>query len=236
MEEKEITKFIEDRARSGIEYRALEVRATEPEDNTEEFRVEGFATTYDQPYVLWREKDYIVTEQVDRHAFDESEMNDVIMQYDHSGKVYARTTNGTLELNHDNAHGLEVRADLSKTPGARELYEEIKGGFISQMSMGFTVADDSVDDMGEIDGVQTYQRTIKKIGRLYDVSRVSIPANYYTEISARSGVLRRSVEQLESERLQAEIIRQQAEARAVKKQELTERLKALINKEETHGN
>lgn len=234
MEEKEITKFIEERARSGIEYRALEVKAAETEEPT--YNVEGFATTYDQPYLLWHDDGFNVTEQVDRHAFDETEMRDVIMQYDHSGKVYARTTNGTLELNHDNAHGLEVKADLSKTPGARELYEEIKGGFISQMSMGFTVTEDSVDDMGEIDGVQTYQRTIKKIGRLYDVSRVSIPANYYTEISARSGVLRRSVEQLESERLQAEIIKQQAEARAIKKQELTERLNALINKEETHGN
>lgn len=234
MEEKEITKFIEDRARSGIEYRALEVRAADTEEPT--YNVEGFATTYDQPYLLWQDDGFNVTEQVDRHAFDETEMRDVIMQYDHSGKVYARTTNGTLELNHDNAHGLEVKADLSKTPGARELYEEIKGGFISQMSMGFTVTEDSVDDMGEIDGVQTYQRTIKKIGRLYDVSRVSIPANYYTEISARSGVLRRSVEQLEAERIQAEIIKQQAEARAVKKQELTERLNALTNKEETHGN
>lgn len=234
MEEKEITKFIEDRARSGIEYRALEVRAADTEEPT--YNVEGFATTYDQPYILWHDDGFNVAEQVDRHAFEEAEMKDVIMQYDHSGKVYARTTNGTLELNHDNAHGLEVKADLSKTPGARELYEEIKGGFISQMSMGFTVAEDSVDDVGEIDGVQTYLRTIKKIGRLYDVSRVSIPANYYTEISARSGVLRRSVEQLESERLQAIIDRQQAEARAVKKQEIMERLSALINKEETHGN
>ena len=234
MEEKEITKFIEDRARSGIEYRALEVRAADTEEPT--YNVEGFATTYDQPYILWHDDGFNVAEQVDRHAFEEAEMKDVIMQYDHSGKVYARTTNGTLELNHDNAHGLEVKADLSKTPGARELYEEIKGGFISQMSMGFTVAEDSVDDVGEIDGVQTYLRTIKKIGRLYDVSRVSIPANYYTEISARSGVLRRSVEQLESERLQAIIDRQQAEARAVKKQEIMERLSALINKEATHGN
>lgn len=234
MEEKEITKFIEDRARSGIEYRALEVKAAEEEEPS--FTVEGFATTYDQPYILWHDDGFNVAEQVDRHAFEEAEMKDVIMQYDHSGKVYARTTNGTLELNHDNAHGLEVKADLSKTPGARELYEEIKGGFISQMSMGFTVTEDSVDDVGEIDGVQTYLRTIKKIGRLYDVSRVSIPANYYTEISARSGVLRRSVEQLESERLQAIIDRQQAEARAVKKQEIMERLSALINKEATHGN
>lgn len=234
MEEKEITKFIEERARSGIEYRALEVRAADTEEPT--YNVEGFATTYDQPYILWHDVDFNVAEQVDRHAFDEAEMRDVIMQYDHSGKVYARTTNGTLELNHDNAHGLEVRADLSKTRGARELYEEIKGGFISQMSMGFTVTEDSVDDVGEIDGVQTYLRTIKKIGRLYDVSRVSIPANYYTEISARSGVLRRSVEQLESERLQAIIDRQQAEARAVKKQEIMNRLSALINKEATHGN
>lgn len=231
MEEKEITKFIEDRVRQGIEYRALDVKAED-----ESFIVEGYATTYNQPYILWREKDYNVMEQVDRHAFDEAEMDDVIMQRDHTGKVFARTTNHTLELEPNDEHGLFTRADLGKTSGARELHEEIKGGFIYQMSMGFTVKQDRVEDIGQVNGVQTYLRTIEKIGRLYDVSRVSIPANYYTEISARSGVLRRSVEQLEAERIQAEIIRQQAEAREVKKQELMNRLNALINKEATHGN
>lgn len=234
MEEKEITKFIEDRARSGIEYRALEVKVEETEEPS--YIVEGYATTYNQPYILWREKDYNVEEQVDRHAFDEAEMKDVIMQRDHTGRVFARTTNGTLELDPNDEHGLKTRADLSKTARAKELHEEIKGGFIYQMSMGFTVAQDRVEDIGKKNGVQTYLRTIEKVGRLYDVSRVSIPANYYTEISARSGVLRRSVEQLEAERIQAEIIKQQAEAREVRKQELTERLNALINKEETHGN
>lgn len=231
MEEKEITKFIEERARSGIEYRALEVKAAETEEPS--YIVEGYATTYNQPYILWREKDYNVAEQVDRHAFDEAEMDDVIMQRDHTGRVFARTTNHTLELDPNNEHGLFTRGDLSKTAAARELHEEIKGGFIYQMSMGFTVKQDRVEDIGQVDGVQTYLRTIEKIGRLYDVSRVSIPANYYTEISARSGVLRRSVEQLESERLQAIIDRQQAEARAAKRQELMNRLNALkIEKEE----
>lgn len=224
-------KFIEERAKAGIEYKSLEIKASETEEPS--YMVEGFATTYDQPYVLWRdlEEGYEVQEQVDRHAFDETEMSDVIMQYDHQGKVYARTTNDTLALNADNAHGLEIRADLSKTSGARELYEEIKGGFISQMSMGFTVTDDEIEDKGKVDGVQVYLRTIKNIGRLYDVSAVSIPANYYTEISARSGEPGRSVEKLEKERLQAQIDKQQAEARAVKKQEIEKRLNALIREE-----
>lgn len=224
-------KFIEERAKAGIEYKSLEIKASETEEPS--YMVEGFATTYDQPYVLWRdlEEGYEVQEQVDRHAFDETEMSDVIMQYDHQGKVYARTTNDTLALNTDNAHGLEIRADLSKTSGARELYEEIKGGFISQMSMGFTVTDDEIEDKGKVDGVQVYLRSIKKIGRLYDVSAVSIPANYYTEISARSGEPGRSVEKLEKERLQAQIEKQQAEAREAKKQEIEKRLNALIREE-----
>ena len=97
--------------------------------------------------------------------------------------------------------------------------------------MGFTVTDDEIEDKGKVDGVQVYLRSIKKIGRLYDVSAVSIPANYYTEISARSGKLGRSLEQLEKDRLQAQIEKQQAEARKVKKQEIEKRLNALIREE-----
>lgn len=231
MEDKELNKFIEERARSGIEYRTVEVR-TEPLKDPA-FLVEGYATTYSQPYILWHDDGFNVAEQVDRHAFDESEMSDVIMQYDHAGKVYARTSNGTLSLNKDDEHGLLISADLSRTAGARELYEEIKGGFITQMSMGFTVAEDKVEDIGEVNGVQTYLRTINRIGRLYDVSRVSIPRNYYTEISARSSTLHRSVKELEDKRLQAIIDQAQAEARAAKRTELEQRLAALnIGKEE----
>ena len=55
------------------------------------------------------------------------------------------------------------------------------------MSFGFTVDQDErlITEDNER-GTITVLRTIKSIGKLYDVSAVSLPANNATEISARS--------------------------------------------------
>lgn len=189
--------------RNDREYRKAELFEAQ-EDN---YIVEGYASTF-APYVLYREGDVEIREQIDPHAFDESDMSDVIFQYDHEGRVYARQSNGTLEVNTDD-HGLKVRADLSKTEGARQLYEEIKSGMITQMSFAFSIAEDEYDK-------KEHLRTVRKIRKLYDVSAVSIPANPGTEISARSyaeGVI-------EQERLE----RAAAEERERKVKELKLRL------------
>lgn len=194
-------KDIKEKLTEGRQYRAvMEVRALPGEGEAR--IVEGYATTFNQPYELWRDgPDYIFQEQVDRGAFDKTDMSDVIMQYDHEGRVFARTSNGTLELRTDD-HGLHIRADLSGTEIGRQLYEEIKGGYTDKMSFGFTVdADERL--ITEEAGVVTILRTIKSIGKLYDVSAVSLPANNATEISARSwcdGV----IQQLTEERRKAE--------------------------------
>ena len=177
-------KDIKEKLTEGRQYRAvIEVRALPGEGEAR--IVEGYATTFNQPYELWRDgPDYIFLEQVDRGAFDKTDMSDVIMQYDHEGRVFARTSNGTLELRTDD-HGLHIRADLGGTEIGRQLYEEIKGGYTDKMSFGFTVdADERL--ITEEAGVVTILRTIKSIGKLYDVSAVSLPANNTTEISARS--------------------------------------------------
>ncbi len=194
-------KDIKEKLTEGRQYRAvMEVRALPGEDEAR--IVEGYATTFNQPYELWRDgPDYIFLEQVDRGAFDKTDMSDVIMQYDHEGRVFARTNNGTLELRTDD-HGLHIRADLSGTEIGRQLYEEIKGGYTDKMSFGFTVDSDE-RLITEEAGVVTILRTIKSIGKLYDVSAVSLPANNATEISARSwcdGV----IQQLTEERRKAE--------------------------------
>ncbi len=196
-------KTIEEKLTEGRQYRAIvEVRALGDEAGSKV--VEGYATTFNQPYELWRDgPDYVFMEQVDRNAFDDTEMSDVIMQYDHEGRVFARTGNGTLELEADD-HGLHIRADLGGTEIGRQLYEEIKGGYTDKMSFGFTVDKDErqIQEDNE-SGTVTVLRTITRIGKLYDVSAVSLPANNATEISARSwcdGV----IAQLTEERRKAE--------------------------------
>ena len=147
--------------------------------------VEGYATVFNQPYELYSDREMTVNEQVDRNAFQDTDMSDVIMQYDHEGRVFARVGNGTLALESD-GHGLKIRADLGGTAIGRQLFEEIKGGYTNKMSFGFTVAADERITSRNEDGHVTVLRTITKIGKLYDVSAVSLPANDATEISARN--------------------------------------------------
>ena len=147
--------------------------------------VEGYATTFNSPYELWRDREMTVNEQVDRHAFDETDMTDVTMQYDHEGRVFARIANGTLELDADD-HGLHIRANLGGTEIGRQLFEEIQGGYTNKMSFGFTVTGEERKTTKDADGHITVLRTITKIGKLFDVSAVSLPANDATEISARN--------------------------------------------------
>lgn len=181
-----MTKTLDDKLNEGRQYRAVvEIRAI-PEEFTDGKIVEGYATTFNQPYELYSDAQYTLNEQVDSRAFDDTDMSDVIMQYDHEGRVFARGSNGTLELTVDD-HGLKITADLGGTEIGRQLYEEIKGGYTNKMSFGFTVSKDERTEEYDYDtGHTTILRTITGIGKLYDVSAVSLPANNATEISARS--------------------------------------------------
>lgn len=142
------------------------------------FYAEGYATTFNSPYELYEFEGNKYFEVIDRDALTGADVSDVIMQYDHEGRVRARTSNGTLGIEPDN-HGLFVFADLGKTSASRELYEDISSGLVTKMSWAFTVADDVYDKRERI-------RTIKRIKKVYDVSAVSCPANPGTDISARS--------------------------------------------------
>lgn len=209
MEQMELSEKMKKKLNEGRQFRKSlnpELRtASDGEDG--EMIVEGHATTFNQPYDLysyrdnWDGYDVIVKEQIDANAFNECDMSDVIMQYDHEGRVLARTRNNTLEVSTDET-GLYIKADLSKSELGAGLYKDIKNGIIDRMSFAFTVDGDSMTkETDETNKTITMLRTITKIGKLYDVSAVSIPANDGTDISARSysdGV----IEQLKAERLE----------------------------------
>lgn len=172
------------RLESGREYRSMTMTVREA-GNGDEMVVEGYATTFNQPYLLYDGRDYKVVEQIAPTAFSECDMDDVIMQYNHEGRVFARNTNGTLTLTVD-AIGLKITANLGGTDIGRQLYQEIKGGYTDKMSFGFVVAEDQrTATVDHESNVETVTRTITKIKKLYDVSAVSIPANDMTSISAR---------------------------------------------------
>lgn len=173
--------------KSDREYRRIDVQNLEARsDEGGEKIVEGYATTFDQEYELYDSADYRVVEKISRNAFNSTNMEDVIMQYDHEGRVFARIKNGTLQLSVDD-HGLKIRANLGGTEIGRQLYEEISGGYTDKMSFGFTVAsDEKTEERDSAINKTTIHRNITGIKKLYDVSAVSIPANDATEISARS--------------------------------------------------
>ena len=142
--------------------------------------VEGFAARF-EPYVLYHDPDgQPVYERFERGCFDGCDMGDIIMQYDHAGKVMARTGNGSLivEVTDD---GLFVAADLGRTEAARELYEDIQAGMVTKMSWRFRLGTYYYDQESRT----IVHKTVKKV---YDVAPVSIPANDNTEINARAWV------------------------------------------------
>lgn len=189
-----MNKTIDERLAQGRQYRDINVADFERRAEGDEKIVTGYATTFNSPYELFRSAwdgyRYIVLEQVDQNAFEETDMSDVIMQYNHEGRVFARTSNGTLELDPDE-HGLHIRANLGGTEIGRQLFEEIEGGYTDKMSFGFRVGKDKREETEERDeetGITTVTilRTILSVSKLYDVSAVSLPANDGTSISSRN--------------------------------------------------
>ena len=198
----ELTDKQMNRMENGREYRAMvmSMRAADQPDDDGKMIVEGYAATFNQPYVLYSDRYYRLLEVIAPEAFVGCDMSDVIMQYDHEGRVFARNKNGTLTLSTDSV-GLKITADLSGTDIGRQLYQEIKGGYTDKMSFAFLVGKDKRETIEDREaGVTIVTRTILSVKKLFDVSAVSIPTNDMTSISARrlaDGVIQKA----EAERL-----------------------------------
>ena len=165
--------------KKGREYRALQDFSLVPrEGEADAHKVRGTAIVFDTPTCLFEVDGVKYYEVIDRHALDGCDLSDVIMNYNHGGKVVARLRNKTLVLTITD-RGLDLEADLSGTAAGRDLYEEIDGGYIDKMSFSFVVRAAEYD-------AATHTRRITKIRKLYDVSAVDIPAYEETSLSARS--------------------------------------------------
>lgn len=166
-----------------------------------DYYVEGYASTFNDPYKLYTGWDGVdVYEVIDPDAFRDADMSDVIFQFDHEGRVYARQSNNTLVVE-PQLHGLFVAADLGSTSGSRGMYEDIEAGLITRMSWAFMPDWDSIEDVYDEES-NTLTSTIHRVTRVYDVSAVSLPADPNTEISARS-YFDGAIERIEAERLQS---------------------------------
>lgn len=183
------------------EYRDFILAVVPSEDQEERKMVKGYASTFNQPYTLWEDDEFVVQEQVDSKAFDGADMSDVIFQYNHEGRVFARVSNGTLNVAVDDT-GLSIEADLGGTDIGQQLFQEIRGGYTTKMSYGYTVNGSEWEERKLEDGRTLELRTITQINKVFDVSAVSIPANNATSISVRNlsdGV----ISEVKAERLKA---------------------------------
>ena len=201
------------------EYRnmAFEVRKDGEEPS---FLVEGYASTF-EPYKLIEIDGEDYNEKIEPTAFDEADLTDVVYRIDHEGKVFARSSAGTIKLDIDE-HGLHQVTDLSKTKAGQEHFEEIAAGNYPQMSFAFTVDAEHYD-------AETRTRIIDRVGKVFDISAVSFPANPTTELHVRdyfNGVIE-AEKAAEAERLQAEEARRSDLER---RQKLAKHIQEVITK------
>lgn len=150
----------------------MQFRAVE---NEEKMQIDGYAVVFNSP------ETYGYTEIIDEHALDETDMSDVVLRYNHNDSfmVLARTRNKSLKLNVDEK-GLMIDATLQDDiTDHRNIYNAIKSGLIDKQSFAFTVDEDEYD-------YDTDTRTIKKIGKLFDVSVVDQPFYNATDVSVKS--------------------------------------------------
>lgn len=200
------------------EYRNMtyEVRTDE---NGPSFLVEGYASTF-EPYKLLEIDGEDYNEKIMPTAFDEADMSDVVYRIDHIGKVFARSSAGTIKLDIDE-HGLHQVTDLSRTRAGQEHFEEIAAGNYPQMSFAFTVEEDHYD-------ADTRTRVIDRVGKVFDISAVSFPANPGTELHVRdyfNGAIE-AEKAAEAERLAAEEERRRdLERREARKKKIEEAMK-----------
>lgn len=160
-------------------FSTFELKEIRSEEGERQDYVHGVPVVFNTPTCLFEYEGVKFYEQIDRHAFDNCDMSDVIFNYNHGGRVAARIRNNTLKLAINDVC-MEMDAFLGGTEYGRNLLEDIRGGYIDKMSFAFVVADD-----GEEYDPATHTRTITRIKKLYDVSAVDIPAYDTTSISAR---------------------------------------------------
>ena len=147
----------------------IEVR----ESDGDEMTLEGYAAVFNS------ETDLGAFREVIRPgAFDDVMDNDVRALINHDPNlILGRTSNGTLELSTDQ-RGLKYKVKLGDQQYARDFYESVKRGDISQSSFAFTIDKQSWNEERTV-------RSVDKVRQLLDVSPVTYPAYAAATVQAR---------------------------------------------------
>jgi uncharacterized protein len=155
-----------------------EIRSYKIERSEAESRdVAGYAATY---------ADYDMGEFIERiapTAFDDLASQDIRALFNHDANAVLARFNrgkGTLTVNADE-RGLYYAFALPNTTLGNDVRDMLSRGDIDQSSWAFSVAEQEWN----VDGSKPV-RTITRVGKIYDVSLVTYPANPDTTVALRS--------------------------------------------------
>ena len=153
----------------------VELRSVDQESR----QVEGYAVVFNASTDLgW------FTEEIDRNAFDNTDMSNVYLLFNHDeNNVLAGTSNGSLRMTIDEK-GLRQVSEIVDTTIGEDTLKLVKNGLINKMSFAFTIDEDGGEEWISDRGKE--HRIIRKINKLYDVSLVTYPAYNQTSAFARS--------------------------------------------------
>ena len=130
--------------------REVQLRNANVEENDGKMILEGYAVVFDSPTVL--ETDSVGNEYkevISRNVFDDADMSDCCLKYNHGGLLLARVRGGSLKLTVDD-YGLKFRAELFNTQLSRDVYEIVKQGGLDRCSFSFTVKEKKYDKAIEL--------------------------------------------------------------------------------------
>ena len=178
----------------------IEIRTDEEKES--EIYAEGYALVFNS----WSEDLGGFVETIEPSALEGSDLSDVRALFNHNAdKVLARSTAGTLELETDDK-GLKFRFKLPNTSYGKDVAENLRNGNINQCSFGF-VLDDDGDSFDFDEKRSIYQRTLKKIKSVMDISLVTYPA--YSSTSAAPAL--RSIDKIENELIEQRQLQREKE-------------------------
>lgn len=167
-------------------------------------------------------------EKIARGAFDDCDLQDVIMCFNHrDDAILSRTTSGTLQLAVDDI-GLRFSFEAPNTTLGNDMLELVRRGDVSKCSFRFGVEQDEWAYADEQNGLEMDERTIRKFSRVVDVALVVFPAYRDTEASVRH-LEERKAEWLKTQKPQPNTKRIHRESRSRERLVVVFRLKNQVD-------
>lgn len=160
-------------------YLTPEAQTIEIRSVGDERRVEGYAAVFNSPTTI-RSRTGSFREQIARSAFEGRLEDPVVALFNHDQLRPLAKVGAGLELSVDD-YGLRYSFPIPDTTTGRDLVELMERGIVREASFAFTIAQGG-ESWSRKEGDEMETRTISKVGRLIDVSVVTLGA--YSDASA----------------------------------------------------